>query len=223
MNTLAKGGLQMILEDIRREVINGDDQKVLELIASSLREGFSVHDILNKALIGGMMEVGEMFIRQEIYLPEMLFASRAMQEGLKILEPLLISENITASGKIILGTVKDDVHDIGKNLVGMMFKGAGFEVIDLGVDVSPQKFAAAVKEHNPDLVGMSSLLGTTMRYMKDTLEAIRTETPDSGVKVMVGGAIITQEFADKIGADGYAPDAASAVIKARELLQSNKE
>ncbi len=209
----------MIFDEIRKEVIQGDNRKVQELVTKALSEGHGVQDILQKALIGGMLEIGEMFIRQEAYLPEMLFASRAMQDGLKILEPLLVTENIPSGGKIILGTVKDDVHDIGKNLVGMMFRGAGFEVIDLGVDVSPGKFVAAVQEHNPDLVGMSSLLGTTMRYMKDTLEAIRAEPQGRSIKIMVGGAIVTPDFAAKIGADGYAPDAASAVIKAKELLQ----
>ena len=205
----------MILDEIKKEVMDGENQKVVELIATALSEGYGVGDILHKALIGGMMEIGEMFIRNEIYLPEMLFASRAMQDGLGVLEPLLTAGGVASGGQIILGTVKEDVHDIGKNLVGMMFKGAGFEVIDLGVDVSAEKFVEGVSEHKPVLVGMSSLLGTTMNLMRESVQSIRKE---SSVKIMVGGAIITQEFADKIGADGYAPDAASAVNKAKELL-----
>jgi 5-methyltetrahydrofolate--homocysteine methyltransferase len=207
----------VIFDEIRKEVIEGESKKVLALIAEALKEGQSVQDILHKGLIGGMMEIGEMFMRNEIYLPEMLFASRAMQDGLEVLEPLLTAGDVASGGKIVLGTVKDDVHDIGKNLVGMMFKGAGFEVIDLGVDVSAEKFVEGVKLHKPVLVGMSSLLGTTMHHMKDIIQAVREE--GSSVRIMVGGAIVTQDFADKIGADGYAPDAASAVIKAKELLQ----
>ncbi len=209
----------MILNEIRNKVIQGENQKVWDLITTALNEGHSAQDILHKALISGMNEIGEMFIRKEIYLPEMLFASRAMQDGVGALEPFLISENVPAGGKVILGTVKDDVHDIGKNLVGMMFKGAGFEVVDLGVDVSSEKFVEGINEHKPVLVGMSALLGTTMNNMKDTVAAIRSQTQEASVKIMVGGAIITQDFADKIGADGYAPDAASAVIKAKELLE----
>jgi 5-methyltetrahydrofolate--homocysteine methyltransferase len=165
----------MIIKEIKAGVINGDEEMVSDLIKRALVEGYNVKDILHNALISGMTEIGEMFQKNEIFLPEMLFAARTMQEGMKALGPILVSSKVNLGEKIILGTVKNDVHDIGKNLVGMMLKGAGFEVVDLGIDVSPEKFLDAIKTHNPVLVGMSSLLGTTMQYMKDTVHAIKAE------------------------------------------------
>ncbi len=208
----------MLLDDIKEHLIEGDSNKVSELIHQALDEGFKVGDILNNALIAGMTALGELFQQGKIYLPEMLFAARTMQAGMDILEPLIVANNVRPVGRIVLGTVKSDVHDIGKNLVGMMFKGSGFEVIDLGIDVAPETFVEAIKKHEPSLLGMSSLLGSTMEYMQETIQAIEAEGLRSQVKIMVGGAIITEQYAQSIGADGFAPDAAAAVVKAKELI-----
>jgi len=167
-----------------------------------------------------MMEVGERFKRNEIFVPDMLIAGRAMKEALKILEPLLVEAGVKPEYRAVIGTVEGDLHDIGKNLVAMMWKGANIEVIDLGVNVPPAKVVAAIQQHNPQLVGLSTLLTTTMPAMRDTVKAIR----DAGlaVKVVVGGAPTTMEFAKEIGADGYSPDAGSAVDAAMALLQGGK-
>jgi len=206
------------LKVIGENLINGQAPKVRELTQAALDKGIEIEKILNEGLIAGMMEVGERFKREEIYLPEVLFAARAMKAGMEVLEPLLLSAGVQPRGKIILGTVKGDVHDIGKNLVGIMLKGAGFEVIDLGVDIAPQRFIDAAKEQGARLIGMSALLGTTIPVMKSTLEALEAAGLKGEIRTMIGGAIVTQSYADKIGADGYAPDAASAVDKAKELL-----
>lgn len=206
------------LKEIGENLINGQAPKVKELTQAALDKGIEIEKILNEGLIAGMMEVGERFKREEIYLPEVLFAARAMKAGMEVLEPLLLSAGAQPRGKIILGTVKGDVHDVGKNLVGIMLKGAGFEVIDLGVDIAPEKFIDAAKEQGARLIGMSALLGTTIPVMKSTIEALEAAGLKGQIRTMIGGAIVTQSYADKIGADGYAPDAASAVDKAKELL-----
>lgn len=206
------------LKEIGENLINGQAPKVRELTQAALDKGIEIEKILNEGLIAGMMEVGERFKREEIYLPEVLFAARAMKAGMEVLEPLLLSAGAQPRGKIILGTVKGDVHDVGKNLVGIMLKGAGFEVIDLGVDIAPEKFIDAAKEQGARLIGMSALLGTTIPVMKSTIEALEAAGLKGQIRTMIGGAIVTQSYADKIGADGYAPDAASAVDKAKELL-----
>ncbi len=208
----------MLLNGIKEYLMEGDGEKVSELIHQALEEGYNVEDILNRSLIAGITDIGEMFQRGEIFLPEMLFAARSMRIGMDILEPLMVASNVSPKGKIIIGTVKNDVHDIGKNLVGIMFKGSGFEVIDLGIDISPEKFVEAIKKHKPLLLGMSALLGSTIIHLEETVRTIEAEGLRSQIKIMVGGAIVTQKYADEIGADGYAPDAASAVGKARELL-----
>ena len=206
------------LKEIGENLLNGQAPKVRELTQAALDKGIEIEKILNEGLIAGMMEVGERFKREEIYLPEVLFAARAMKAGMEVLEPLLLSAGAQPIGKIILGTVKGDVHDVGKNLVGIMLKGAGFEVIDLGVDIAPEKFIDAAKEQGARLIGMSALLGTTIPVMKSTIEALEAAGLKGQIRTMIGGAIVTQSYADKIGADGYAPDAASAVDKAQELL-----
>lgn len=206
------------LKEIGENLINGQAPKVRELTQAALDKGIEIEKILNEGLIAGMMEVGERFKREEIYLPEVLFAARAMKAGMEVLEPLLLSAGAQPRGKIILGTVKGDVHDVGKNLVGIMLKGAGFEVIDLGVDIAPEKFIDAAKEQGARLIGMSALLGTTIPVMKSTIEALEAAGLKGQIRTMIGGAIVSQSYADKIGADGYAPDAASAVDKAKELL-----
>lgn len=206
------------LKEIGENLINGQAPKVRELTQAALDKGIEIERILKEGLIAGMTEVGERFKREEIYLPEVLFAARAMKAGMEVLEPLLLSAGAQPRGKIVLGTVKGDVHDIGKNLVGIMLKGAGFEVIDLGVDIAPERFIDAAREQGARLIGMSALLGTTIPVMKSTIEALEAAGLKGEMRTMIGGAIVTQSYADRIGADGYAPDAASAVDKAKELL-----
>ncbi|MFO7962444.1 MAG: corrinoid protein [Desulfobacterales bacterium] len=212
------GGRNMdTLKSITESLINGQDKKVKELVHTALEEGISVDRILNDGLISGMDIVGQKFKQEDIFLPEVLFAARSMNGAMEILEPMLVGQGIEPIGKIVLGSVKGDVHDIGKNLVGMMLKGAGFMVVDIGVDVSPEQFVEAAQE-NVQLIGMSALLSTTMASMATTIDALKEAGVTTRIKTMVGGAIVTQGFADKIGADGYAPDAVAAVAKVKELL-----
>lgn len=206
------------LKQITENLIEGEVDKIKELTQAAVDKGIAVEKILNEGLIAGMTVVGEQFKSEEIYLPEVLFAARAMKAGMEILEPLLLSSGAEPKGKIILGTVKGDVHEIGKNLVAVMLKGAGFEVIDLGVGVAAEQFIEAAREQGAWLIGMSALLGTTMQNMQTTVEALEAAGLKGQIKTMIGGAIVTQSFADKIGADGYAPDAGAAVDKAKELL-----
>lgn len=198
----------------------GNAPKVKDLVQNAIDEGVEPADILNKSLIVGMGEIGELFKNNEVYVPEVLIAARAMKAGMAIIKPLLAEKDVKPIGKVVIGTVKGDLHDIGKNLVGMMLEGAGFEVIDLGIDVSPEKFIDAVKDSAAKGVAMSALLTTTMPGMKDTVEAFRSEGLRDQVKIMVGGAPVTQNYAAEIGADGYAPDAASAAELAKELISS---
>jgi len=206
------------LTKLRDSLIYGKADEVRDMVKKALDEGQEVEKILNEGLIAGMNIVGEKFKRNEFYVPEMLIAARAMKAGMGILRPILIERDIKSSGTVILGTVRGDLHDIGKNLVGMMFEGGGFEVIDLGVDISPEKFVEAAKEKKAQLIGLSALLTTTMVSMKEVIEAVR-KSDLKDVKIMIGGAPVTQSYADEIGADGYAPDAASAVDKAKELIK----
>ena len=202
---------------LTQAIINGRRKEVAQLVHQCLAAGEQAGDIVEKRLVPGMMEVGEKFKRNEIFVPEMLIAARAMKEALQTLEPMLVKAGIKPEHSAVIGTVEGDLHDIGKNLVAMMWKGANIEVVDLGVNVSPAKFVEAVKEHKPKLVGLSALLTTTMPAMRDIVKAIRAA--GLTVKVVIGGAPITQEFAREIGADGYAPDAGSAVDTAMALLQ----
>jgi len=202
---------------LTQAIIAGSRKEVPELVKQCLAAGESAGQIVENRLVPGMMAVGEKFKRNEIFIPEMLIAARAMKEALKCLEPLLVAAGIKPEHKAVIGTVEGDLHDIGKNLVAMMWKGANMEVIDLGVNVAPAKFVEAAKQHHPELVGLSALLTTTMPAMRDTVKAIRAA--GLPVKVVIGGAPITPEYAREIGADGYAPEAASAVDMALELLQ----
>jgi 5-methyltetrahydrofolate--homocysteine methyltransferase len=206
------------LDDLRQNVIDGNAASVPDLVKQAMSEGAPPDKILNQGLISGMAEVGRLFEEGEFFVPEMLIAARAMKAGLALLRPHLAAANVKAVGKVILGTVQGDLHDIGKNLVGMMLEGAGFEVIDLGTDVSPDKFVAAVKEHKPDLVGCSALLTTTMPKMKTTIEALTEAGLRGSVKVMIGGAPVTEKYAAEIGADLYAPDASSAANRAKQAV-----
>ena len=209
-----------ILDDISKSVIEGDLNATQALVNHALAEKIPPETILKEGLIAAMSEVGRMFENGEFYVPEMLIAARAMKGGLAILRPRLADAHIQAIGKVIIGTVQGDLHDIGKNLVGMMLEGAGFELIDLGVDVSPEKYVAAVLEYHPDLVCCSALLTTTMPHMKDIVQSLRVASLRDVVKVMIGGAPVTEQFARDAGADIYAPDAASAATRARQLMQA---
>jgi len=208
----------MDLQEIYEKTIAGDAPAVEELVKRALAEGVLASQIISQYLIPAMTEVGDRFERQEFYVPEMLIAARAMQRGLTLLKPLLLEGEFQPVGKVVAGTVKGDLHNIGKNLVCMMLEGAGFVITDLGVDVGPEKFVAAVREHEPSILAMSALLTTTMPAMQGTIEALIDAGLRGQVKVMVGGAPVTEAYADQIGADGYAPDAGAAVRKAKQLL-----
>ena len=208
------------LEDLRKSVIDGDQNAAQDQVRAALAENIPPEKILTDGLIAAMTEVGRMFEAGEFYVPEMLISARAMKSGLAILRPELAAANIQAVGKAVIGTVQGDLHDIGKNLVGMMLEGAGFEVIDLGVDVSPEKYVRAVQEMHPDLVGCSALLTTTMPRMKDIVLALQAAGLRDQVKVMIGGAPVTEQYARDIGADLFAPDAASAAQRALQALQT---
>ena len=208
----------MSLEKLYQAVMEGDAGEAASQVEAALAAGVPPSDILNKGCIAAMGEVGELFEEGEMFVPEMLIAARAMQAAMSLLKPHLAEGEIVSAGKVIIGTVAGDLHDIGKNLVGMMLEGAGFEVIDLGTDASADDFVAAVQEHSPDLIGMSALLTTTMPSMTKTVEGLTEAGLRDQVKVLIGGAPVTQQYADKIGADGYAPDASSASRKAKELL-----
>lgn len=207
-----------ILQQMASNLYNGDQETVAELVQQALDQGTAPGDILSGGLIAGMDEVGKDFKAGELFVPEVLIAARAMHAGMNILRPLLAESGVPSAGKFLIGTVKGDLHDIGKNLVKMMMEGAGFETIDLGTDVDAADFVAAVQEHQPNLVGMSALLTTTMVNMRSTLEALEEAGVRDSVKIMIGGAPVTNAFAQEIGADGYAPDAASAVDLARGLV-----
>ena len=199
-------------------VFQGNVSKVKEMIEKAIVEKIEPEDILKKGLLEGMNHVGICFKNNEIFLPEVLMSSQAMTAGMEILQPLLIKTGVKSFGKVLIGTVKGDLHDIGKNLVVMMLKGGGFEVLDLGIDISPEKFLDAAKEYHPDIIGLSALLTTTMASMKDTIVVLEKAGIRNKLKVMIGGTAVTQNYAEEIGADGYAPDAASAVDMAKGFL-----
>ena len=208
-----------MLKELKRAVLEGDEERAAELTRSVLEEGIEPARILNEGLVPAMDVVGREYEEGERYIPEMLISAEAMKAAMEVLRPKLVETGAKPRGKVVIGTVEGDLHDIGKNLVAMMLEGAGFEVIDLGTEVTAEQFVQAVEEHNPDIVGMSALLTTTMVHMPEVIEALKKAgLRDDKVKVIVGGAPITQEYADKIGADGYAPDAASAVELAKRLV-----
>jgi 5-methyltetrahydrofolate--homocysteine methyltransferase len=207
-----------IFEDLRQSVIDGEMNVTQELVQKALAEKMPPEQILKDGLISAMEEVGHRFEIGEFYVPEMLISARAMKSGLSLLRPHLAAANVKAVGKVVIGTVQGDLHDIGKNLVGMMLEGAGFEVIDLGADVSIDKYVAAVKEYQPNLVACSALLTTTMPRMESVILSLKEAGLRQQVQVMIGGAPVTDEYARSIGADGYAPDAALAAVLAKELI-----
>ena len=204
------------LKALSEAIIKGDQKTAVDITQAAIDEGMAPGTILEDGLIAGMNIIGVRFKANEVYIPEVLIAARAMKMAMEILEPKLIEAGVEPLGKAVIGTVQGDLHDIGKNLVMMMLKGAGFDVVDAGVDVSAEDFVAKAKESGAQLVGLSALLTTTMPAMEKTVQAVKAA--GISVKVMIGGAPVTQGYADKIGADGYAPDAASAVDLAKSLL-----
>ncbi len=209
--------MEGLLEELYTAILEGQRDVAKEMVELSLQEGLDPADVLD-AMVEAMGEVGRLFEEGEYFVPEMLIAARAMKTGMEILKPRLVDADIQPVGKIIAGTVKGDLHDIGKNLVCMMLEGAGFQVVDLGTDVSPEAFVAAVNEHQPDFMAMSALLTTTMPSMQSTIEALKSAGLRDHVKVLIGGAPINNAYAEKIGADGYAQDASRAVKLAKSLI-----
>jgi len=207
-----------LLQKISEELQRGNYDEMPQFIQQALDAGVPAPRILKEGLVLGMSIVGEQFQNDEIFLPDVLISAKAMQAGMTILRPRLAEAGVKLSGKIVMGTVKGDIHDIGKNLVAMLLEGAGYQVIDLGIDVSPEKFVEAIKSNKADLVGLSALLTITMPLMKEVIESLVESGVRKSVKVVVGGAPVTEQFAQEIGADGYAPDAHTAVQKVRELI-----
>ncbi len=205
-------------EKLSNSVIKGNVEEVTELTQTAIDEGAEPTDIIKKGLIGGMKVVGQRFKAGDMFVPEVMMAAKSMKAGVELVNPLLAEGDTSSEGKVLLGTVAGDLHDIGKNLVGMMMESASLEVIDLGTDVDPEEFVEAVKEHEPDVVGMSALLTTTMLEMQNTIELLEEEGLRDSVKIIVGGAPVTPDFAEEIGADGWSADAASAKDKALELI-----
>ena len=207
-----------IFKEIEEAVIKGDPNKVTEWVQKALDESIKPDDIISEGLIAAMDIVGKNYAEAKIFIPEMLIAANAMKKGLALLNPLLVGGKMKTIGKVVIGTVKGDLHDIGKNLVGMMMEGAGLGVIDIGINAPPEKFVEMVKTHRPGFVGISALLTTTMPCMKDVIVALEESGLRQDVKVIVGGAPITQGFADEIGADGYGSNASEAVFRIKEFL-----
>ncbi len=211
-----------LLSQLHDLTITGNAPAVLELTRAGLELGMGPETLLYESLIPALEEVGARFERGDFFVPEMLIAGKAMSGALNVLRPLLAETGAESIGTIVMGTVKGDVHDIGKNLVNIMFEGAGFQVIDLGVQVAPEKFVDAINEHKPDIVGFSAFLTTTMPMFKANINALNKAGIRDQVIVMVGGAPVTQEYADVVGADGYAADASAAVVRAKELLAARR-
>jgi 5-methyltetrahydrofolate--homocysteine methyltransferase len=210
--------MSRIYERLSTAILEGNAERAPELVARGLKQGLVPKDILDKGLVVGMNEVGVRFKAGDMFVPEVLMSADAMQASLKVLRPELVASGAKLIGKIVMGTVKGDLHDIGKNLVGMMCEGAGFEVIDIGFDVDPEKFIDAIKEHQPDVVGMSALLTTTMRAMAQTIKAIAEAGLRDQVKIMIGGAPVDAAFAERIGADGYGSNGPAGSDLAKEFV-----
>lgn len=208
-----------LLQKISEELQKGNFKDMPKLVQEALDKGIPPSKILSDGLVAGMDIVGDKFRRDELFIPEVLISAKAMQTGMEILRPKLVETGAKLAGKIVLGTVKGDMHDIGKNLVRMLLEGAGYQVFDLGIDVPADKFVEAVRSNKPNILGLSALLTTTMAKMKGVIESLIEAGIRNTVKVIVGGAPVTEKFAKDIGADGYASDAASAVVKARELIE----
>ncbi len=212
--------MEPIIIEIRTNVMEGDVTSVKANVQAAIDAGIPVSNILNDGMIAAMAEVGHLFEEGECFVPEMLISARAMQAGLALLQPHLKNAEVVSAGKVVVGTVKGDLHDIGKNLVAMMLEGAGFEIIDLGTDVPAEKFVEAVRNQGAQIVAMSALLTTTMPSIEGTIKALNAAGLRDKVKVIVGGAPVTQHYADQIGADGFAPDASRAVAMAKALMSA---
>jgi len=212
-----------ILADISGNVLSGDDRNVAELTHKAIEQGLLPKRILDAGLIAGMDVVGKRFKAHDIFLPEVLMAAKAMYAGMNELRPLLQKEGIPSAGKVVLGTIQGDLHDIGKNLVGIMLKGAGLEVIDLGNDVPPERFVETAKDRHASVIGMSALLTTTMPAMADVVDCVKSQGLGHKIKTIVGGAPVSDEFAHRIGADAYGFDAASAVERVKNLVGRNED
>lgn len=212
--------MEQYLEEISQAVVKGDQNATTNYVSSALDEKVDANSILQQGLIPAMGEVGRLYEQGEYFVPEMLISARAMKAGLEIIKPILVDADVKPLGKIAVGTIQGDLHDIGKNLVGMMLEGAGFAVQDLGTDVSAEQFIEAIRIRRVDLIGMSALLTTTMPMMASTIESIRRAGLRDRIKIIIGGAPITQAYADRIGADGYAPDASQAVKLALTLVNT---
>jgi 5-methyltetrahydrofolate--homocysteine methyltransferase len=208
-----------ILEEIVARIEKGDPASVLAFTEKALSQDISAEDILNKGLVAGMDTISERFKKGDIFIPEVLIAAKAMKAGMEIIKPLLAESKVVAKGKVVIGTVKGDLHDIGKNIVAMLLEGSGYEVIDLGNDVPKEKFLEHVEREGANVLAMSALLTTTMTYMSEVIESIEKAGFKQKVKVIIGGAPLTYSFAEQIKADGYAPDAASAVDLVKDLLK----
>ena len=208
-----------LLEQMAENLMKGKANDVKTLVQQALDQNMAPGEILNKGLLSGMSVIGEKFKKNEVYVPEVLIAARAMKAGMSVLQPRLASAGVQPVGTAVVGTVKGDLHDIGKNLVCMMLEGAGFKCVDVGIDVAPEKFVAAAAEHKAAVIGVSALLTTTMTNMKAVVDAVKASPLAGKVKVMVGGAPVTQAFCSEIGADGYAPDAASAADLAKTFVK----
>ena len=213
--------MEALIKEIHTAVIEGQSALVQEKVNAALAAGVDASVILNDGMVSAMAEVGQLFEEGECFVPEMLIAARAMQTGMALIKPSLQEAGVKSAGRVVIGTVKGDLHDIGKNLVAMMLEGAGFEIVDLGTDVAPEKFIAAVRENDPQIVAMSALLTTTMLAMETTLTALKDAGVREQVKVMIGGAPITQGYAHQIGADGFSPDASRAVAVAKSLISTD--
>jgi len=207
-----------LFERISTAIMEGDSEKMPKLVERALKKGNSAQDVLDNGLVVGMAEVGVRFKRGDMFVPEVLMSAEAMAAGMEVLRPELIASGARLVGKILMGTVKGDLHDIGKNLVSMMCEGNGFEIIDIGFNADPEKFIQAIKQHQPDIVGMSAMLTTTMRAMGHTIKAIEEAGLRDQVKIMVGGAPVDAEFAERIGADGYGSNAPSGAELAKQLV-----
>jgi len=209
----------MRFKKLSNSVIKGNREEVVELTQEAVDEGVKPNEIINQGLINGMNVIGKRFKAGDMFVPEVLMAAKAMKGGMEIVQPLLVEGEREEAGRVLLGTVAGDLHDIGKNLVGMLMESGGLEVNDLGTDVEADEFVESIREFNPDVLGMSALLTTTMLEMKDVIEVLEEEGLRDDVKIIVGGAPVTKEFADEVGADGWAPDAASAKDLAFEILE----
>jgi 5-methyltetrahydrofolate--homocysteine methyltransferase len=210
--------MEKLIQDVYSAVLNGETNETKQWVQAALDNGISAEQLLYGGLIAAMKEVGRLFEEGEYFVPEMLVSARAMQSGMAILRPLLVAQDIKPLGKVVIGTVEGDLHDIGKNLVSMMLEGSGFQMIDLGTNVSSEQFLEAIKQNKPDILGMSALLTTTMGSMQKTITYLVDQGIRDSIKIIVGGAPVTQKFSDDIGADGFGPDASQAAIVAKTLM-----